>query len=266
VSKKWREKNRECFVVSLFLSLVLQGCGGFRTRAIILIRILIPAHATLHLRIANRVGEDSCCRGGIVNTRGCCSCVPRIRPQSPTALWQFRASTPNSLSGRTRPPTDLHTSDIHHTFARQDTRVYEDDHLKPPKLQYKNPEALWLLRVSISGNFRHSRWPPEAARAHVLSSIGHSFATQYFTISRLPCSAAAKIVHLSHLHFFSSRAHLSNSSLFVLATCEQKILSLQCLDSLGHNDLFSHATSKVEIDDISFTLNLLRSNEKTFFL
>ena len=59
------------------------------------------------------------------------------------------------------------------------------------------------------------------------SSIGHSFATQYFTISRLPCSAAALIVHLSHSHFFSSRAHLSNSSLFVLATCEQKILSLQ---------------------------------------
>ena len=142
------------FTTTLLWSIFSSGCGAFVTRVYVSLFLLLynfrnaivimklVARATFHLRIANRVGEDSCCRGGIVNTRGCCSCVPRIRPQSPTALWQFRASTPNSLSGRTRPPTDLHTSDIHHTFARQDTRVYEDDHLKPPKLQYKNPEAL----------------------------------------------------------------------------------------------------------------------------
>ena len=37
-------------------------------------------------------------------------------------------------------------------------------------------------------------------------------------------NAAAKIVNLSHSHFFSSRAHLSNSSLFVLATFVQKVV------------------------------------------
>jgi hypothetical protein len=63
---------------------------------------------------------------------------------------------------------------------------------------------------------------------------------------------AALIVFPFHSHFFSSRAYSSNSSLFVLATSKQKDLSVQ---SLGHNDLFSNATSKVDIDDISFTLN-----------
>jgi len=46
---------------------------------------------------------------------------------------------------------------------------------------------------------------------------------------------------------------LSNSSLFVLATKEQKYVS--SYHQLGHNDLFSHTNSKVDIDDISFTLN-----------
>ena len=67
------EKN--VFCVSLFLSLVVQGCGGCRTRAIILILILILPRAilpraTLHLRIANQVVMDSRCRGGIVHIRG----------------------------------------------------------------------------------------------------------------------------------------------------------------------------------------------------
>ena len=57
----------------------------------------------------------------------------------------------------------------------------------------------------------------------------------------------------SHSHFFSSRAHLSNSSLFVRATLQQKDLSLQ---RLGHNDLFSHANSNVDIDDISSIQNV----------
>ena len=56
--------------MSLFLSF-LQGCkSGFRTRVIILILFLILARATLRVRIANQVGEDSCCRGGIVDTGG----------------------------------------------------------------------------------------------------------------------------------------------------------------------------------------------------
>ena len=67
-----------------------------------------------------------------------------------------------------------------------------------------------------------------------------------------PINAAAVIVPSPHLHFFSSRAHLSNSSLFVSATSKQKRLSF---NQLGHNDLCSNITSKVDIDDISFTLN-----------
>ena len=63
---------------------------------------------TLRARIANQLGEDSCCRGGIVNTRGGCSRALRLRPQSPKALWRFRASTSNSPSGRSRPqPTRI---------------------------------------------------------------------------------------------------------------------------------------------------------------
>ena len=68
---------------------------------IILILILILARVTLRVRIANWVGEDSYCRGGIVSTRGALF----VRPQSTKALWRFRASTSNSLSGLMWPHT-----------------------------------------------------------------------------------------------------------------------------------------------------------------
>ena len=55
---------------------------------------------TFHLRIANRVGEDSCSRGGIVHTRFGCSRAPSVPPNSPKALWRFRVSTSNSPSSR----------------------------------------------------------------------------------------------------------------------------------------------------------------------
>ena len=55
---------------------------------------------TLHVRIANQVVMGSCCRGGIVNIRGGCTCALVERPDSPKALWRFRASTSNSPSGR----------------------------------------------------------------------------------------------------------------------------------------------------------------------
>ena len=51
-----------------------------------------------------------------------------------------------------------------------------------------------------------------------------------------------------------SRTHSSNSSLFVRATLLQKE-DLSSHKSPDHNDLCSHATSKVDIDDISLTLN-----------
>jgi len=84
------------------LSLSLQGCkSGFRTRVIILILFLILARATLRARIANQVGEDSCCRGGIVHIQCGCSCALAYGVDCPKALWRFRASTSNSLSSRT---------------------------------------------------------------------------------------------------------------------------------------------------------------------
>jgi len=99
------------------------------TLFLILILILIPIlNITLRPRIANRVGEDSRCRGGIVHIRGGCSRERLARPNSSTALWLFRASTSNSRSGRSRLHTYTHMCHIHHTFAQQDIRVCEDDH------------------------------------------------------------------------------------------------------------------------------------------
>ena len=113
--------------MSLSLSLVLQGCGSFKTRAIILILILILMRAILHVRIANRMVMGSRCRGGIVNIR-VGSRERNVRPNSATALWRFRVSTSNSPSGRSWPPTDTHLRYIYHTFAQQDIRVCGDDH------------------------------------------------------------------------------------------------------------------------------------------
>jgi len=104
---------------------------------------------TFHLRIANQVGEDSYCRGGIVNTRCGYSCERSVRRHCPKALWRFRASASNSLSGRFRPPTYTLVRHIDQTHAHQDIRVCGDDHCEPHKRQYSNPKALWLLRVSI---------------------------------------------------------------------------------------------------------------------
>ena len=50
-----------------------------------------------------------------------------VRRHRPKALWRFRASTSNSLSGRSRPQTHKPVRHIHHTYARQDIEVYEDD-------------------------------------------------------------------------------------------------------------------------------------------
>jgi hypothetical protein len=78
---------------------------------------------TLHVRIANWVGEDSCCRGGIVNTRYVCSRAPSIPPYSPKALWRFRVSTSNNPSGRSRPQAYTQFRNIYHTYAQQDVEM-----------------------------------------------------------------------------------------------------------------------------------------------
>ena len=79
-------------------------------RILILIPILILVRVTLHLRIANQMGEDSCCREGIVHSRGGCSRARSVWRPSPKALWRFRVSTSNSPSDRTRPHTHTHHS------------------------------------------------------------------------------------------------------------------------------------------------------------
>ena len=44
---------------------------------------------TFRLRIANRVGEDSCCRGGIVHIRCGCSRARLVRPRVPRRFGGF---------------------------------------------------------------------------------------------------------------------------------------------------------------------------------
>ena len=83
---------------------------------------------TRRLRIANHMVMDSCSRGDIVNIRVDFSRARSVRRQSSTALWRFRASISNSPSGRSWPPTDTHTRQIDHTYARQDIQVCGDDH------------------------------------------------------------------------------------------------------------------------------------------
>ena len=118
----------ERFSRNVSFSLSLSLSHSVITLSFILILILIPRCVTLHLRIANHLVMDSCCRGGIVHIRCGCSRALSKRPQSPTALWRFRVSTSNSPSGRTWLHTHTPIRHIHQTYARQDIRVCGDDH------------------------------------------------------------------------------------------------------------------------------------------
>ena len=100
------------------------------------------ARGALRLCKTNQVGEDSYCRGGILNIRFGCCCVRILRRPRPTALWRFRVSTSNSLSDLSRPQTDTQIRYIYQTYAQQGIRICEDDHLKPPIGQLANPKAL----------------------------------------------------------------------------------------------------------------------------
>ena len=106
---------------------------------------------TFHLRIANRLVTDSRCRGDIVNILGGCSRARILRPTCPTTLWRFHASTSNSPSGHWRPHKYTHVRYIYHIYAQQGIRVCEDDRVQLPLRQFRNPKALWLVRVSIWG-------------------------------------------------------------------------------------------------------------------
>ena len=126
----------------LSLSLSLSLSHSVITLSFILIPILIPRYVTLHLRIANHLVMDSCCRGGIVNIRSGCSRALFVPPKSPKAIWRFRASTSNSLSDLFRPHDNTPLRYIYQTYAQQDIRVCGDDHFQPQNRQLPNPKAL----------------------------------------------------------------------------------------------------------------------------
>ena len=109
--------------VCVSLSLV-----SFITRFTMMMMMMTTFRVVLHARIANQMGEGSCCRGGIVNTRGGCSRALLVRRHCSTALWRFRVSTSNSLNGRSRPHSYTQIRYIDHTYVQQDIQVYEDDH------------------------------------------------------------------------------------------------------------------------------------------
>ena len=67
---------------------------------LMMMMMMIRTCAILHIRIANHLVMDSCCRGGIVRIRGNRCSARLIRRTRSTALWRFRASTSNSPSGR----------------------------------------------------------------------------------------------------------------------------------------------------------------------
>ena len=143
----FEKKKRYAIKLSLSVCVLLQGLS--LSLSLCVSEHVFTTCVKFHLRIANRVVIDSCCRGGIVHIRGGCSRALLVRRDSPTALWRFRASTSNSLSGRDMPHTHTHMRQIYHTYAQQDIRVCGDDHFQPPMRQYPNPKALSLLRVSI---------------------------------------------------------------------------------------------------------------------
>ena len=73
--------------VCVSLSLV-----SFITRFTMMMMMMTAFCVVFHARIANQMGEDSRCRGGIVNIRVGFSCVLLVRPNRPKALWLLRVS------------------------------------------------------------------------------------------------------------------------------------------------------------------------------
>ena len=110
---------------------------------------------TLHVRIANHVVEDSCCRGGIVNSRGGCSCELLVRPnRSQGALAVSCKYFKQSKWPYSAAQTNTHHRHIYQTYAQQDIRVYEGDHFAAAQeAVLKSQGALTSSRKYL----RHSR-------------------------------------------------------------------------------------------------------------
>ena len=127
-----REKDE--ILRSFFSTSFFRVCLSTMMMIMMTTTVTLVARVVLRLRIANQVGEDSCCRGGIVHIRCVCSHAPSLPPKSSTALWRFRVRTSNSLSGRTWPhPRTQICYKYNHHYAQINIRVCEDDHLKPPE-------------------------------------------------------------------------------------------------------------------------------------
>ena len=69
--------------VCVSLSLV-----SFITRFTMMMMMMTAFCVVFHARIANQMGEDSCCREGIVHSPVRCSCKRSVRRESPKALFQ----------------------------------------------------------------------------------------------------------------------------------------------------------------------------------
>ena len=85
-----------------------------------ILMMMTMLRAAVHLRTTSLLVMDSRCRGGIAHSGFGLSGVHSVRPESPKALWRFRVSTANSLSGRTWPQTDTPIRYIDHTYAQKD--------------------------------------------------------------------------------------------------------------------------------------------------
>ena len=122
-----REKDE--ILRSFFSTSFFRVCLSTMMMMMMTTTVTLVARVVLRLRIANQVGEDSCCRGGIVHSRCGCSRAQIERPKSPKVLWRFRVSTSNNPSDLPRLHAHTHARYIHHTYAQQDIRVCEDDHI-----------------------------------------------------------------------------------------------------------------------------------------
>ena len=115
-----------CLFVRLFVCLFV--CSSAREWTFCCVIEIIPACVTFRPRIANRVGEGSRCRGGIVNIEDYHARALLLRLKSSKVLWQPRVSTSNTPSDHTRPHTHTHIRHIHRIHARRDIRGCGDDH------------------------------------------------------------------------------------------------------------------------------------------
>ena len=141
--RKIRDEQRRTRFLSTVCMCVFVCCIFCVVYITLILLILVrECVAITRRRIANLVGEDSCCREGIVHTRFDFSCALLVRPQSSKALWRFRVSTSNSPSGRSWLQAHTHIRCIYHTYAQQDIRVCGVDHDKPHMRQHPNPRAL----------------------------------------------------------------------------------------------------------------------------